>query len=42
LPPRRPPNGTRIVGISILGGLHHRYGFAVPARAPPSVEMRAA
>jgi len=42
LPPRRPPNGTRIVGIPILGGLHHRYGFAVPARAPPSVEMRAA
>jgi len=42
LPPRRPPNGTRIVGTPILGGLYHRYGFAVPARAPPSEEMRAA
>ena len=42
LPPPRPPNGTRIVGIPILGGLHHRYGFAAAPRVPPSVEQRAA
>ena len=42
LPPCRPPKGTRILATPILGGLHHRYGFAVPARAPPSEEACAA
>jgi hypothetical protein len=42
LPPRRPPAGTRIIGIPIFGGLHHRYGFAVAARAPPPEEKRSA
>jgi transposase InsO family protein len=40
LPPPCPPKGTPIDGIPILGGLHHRYGFAVAARAPPSAEPR--
>jgi transposase InsO family protein len=40
LPPCGPPQGTRILATPILGGLHHRYGFAVPARASP--ERRAA
>ena len=42
LPPTRPPKGTPIAGIPILGGLHHRYGFAVAARASPSLEPQAA
>ena len=42
LPPTRPPKGTRIAGIPILGGLHHRYGFAVAARASPSLKPQAA
>jgi putative transposase len=41
LAPPRPPKGTPIIGIPILGGLHHGYGFALSARAPPS-EQRAA
>ena len=42
LPPTRPPKGTRIAGIPILGGLHHRYGFALAARASPALEPQAA
>jgi hypothetical protein len=42
LPPPRPSKGTRILGIPILAGLHHRYGFVAPPRAPPSEEGRAA
>jgi putative transposase len=42
LPPPRPPKGTSIVGIPILGGLLHRYAFAATARAPPSEKQRAA
>jgi putative transposase len=42
LPPPRPPMGTPIAGIPILGGLHHRYGFVTAARAPPSLERRTA
>ena len=38
LPPTRPPKGTRIAGIPILGGLHDRYGFAVAPRASPPLE----
>ena len=37
LPPPRPPPGTRIRATSILGGLHHRYGF----EAAPTVSQRA-
>ena len=36
--PPRPPPGTRILATAILGGLHHRYGFA----AARTVSERAA
>ena len=39
LPPQRPRQGTRITATPILGGLHHRYGFAAAppgVRAPPT------
>jgi len=42
LPPCRPPKGTPILATPILGGLHHRYRFAVPAPASPSKDLLAA
>jgi hypothetical protein len=33
-----PPHGTPIAGIPVIDSLHHRYGFVVAARAPPSVD----
>jgi len=42
LSPPRPPPGTRVVAAPILGGLHHRYGFAADAPVTPTVCERAA
>jgi transposase InsO family protein len=39
LAPPRPPARTQVVGVPILGGLHHRYGFPRP---PPSENRCAA